>query len=174
MRLKYLILLLFVITLLTSHVEVLFFLFCMALLLLFIYKIPLHIFIKRVVLVLPFFFLLLCFRPSLFLVVGTKTVTAILFLAIITNNFSLTTLKKFMMTVGLPSYLQQITLLAVRYSHTFVDEIKKSHLSLKLRGAFHRRHFWQANFIGTLVGHFFLRSVMRSKSVYQAMKLRGY
>ncbi len=82
---------------------------------------------------------------------------------------------KAMRSLGLPSVLVDMTLLAYRYLELFGETLTTMQQSMKLRG-FKVNRFSKRNLtlLASLIGTLLVRSYEQSQRVYQAMILRGY
>ncbi|NEP16078.1 MAG: cobalt ECF transporter T component CbiQ [Leptolyngbya sp. SIO4C1] len=82
------------------------------------------------------------------------------------------TLIKAMQSLGLPSILADMTLLAYRYLFDIASQLSQMRQAMRLRGFYSRRANWQQ--IAAVMGTLLIRSYEQSERVYKAMRLRGY
>lgn len=82
---------------------------------------------------------------------------------------------KAMRSLGLPSVLADMTLLAYRYLETFGETLTTMQRAMRVRGWERRRLSGrQLRLLSSLAGSLIVRSFEQSQRVYQAMILRGY
>ncbi|MBN1114459.1 MAG: hypothetical protein JXA66_03895 [Oligoflexia bacterium] len=164
----------FITAVIVSNVQVLTALFCLALLVFILRRIRISVFLKRAAFVAPFLLFLLIFQREHFCVISLRVLTAVICVAVITNNFNITGLSMILKRIRLPEYLRDIFLLSFRFSFDFVDDIKSIKKALLIRGAANRKTVLKASYLGTVIGLFFVRAVTKSEDVYKSMKLKGY
>ncbi|HIK43661.1 MAG TPA: cobalt ECF transporter T component CbiQ [Leptolyngbyaceae cyanobacterium M65_K2018_010] len=108
------------------------------------------------------------------------------FLSILTLGFILLgttpflTLLRALRSLGLPTILTDMTLLAYRYLYEIAAMFATMQQAMRLRGFGQRRQGWlqvdRQTFqqLALLAGNLLLRSYEQSERVYKAMRLRGY
>lgn len=85
----------------------------------------------------------------------------------------LLTLVDALVSLGLPSLLAEMTLLAYRYLFDIADQLALLRQAMRLRGFQPgNRQSWQQ--LAAVTGTLFVRSYEQSERVYKAMRLRGY
>ena len=101
------------------------------------------------------------------------------FLSIVTlgmlllGTTSLLTLIDTLVSLGLPSLLAEMTLLAYRYLFDIADQLAFLRQAMRLRGFQpSNRKSWQQ--LAAVTGTLLVRSYEQSERVYKAMRLRGY
>jgi cobalt/nickel transport system permease protein len=108
------------------------------------------------------------------------------FLSILTIGFILLgstpflTIIQTMRSLGLPTLLADMTLLAYRYLYEIAGTLATMQQSMRLRGFGYGEKRWlringrMMQQLATLTGTLLIRSYERSERVYKAMRLRGY
>ena len=76
--------------------------------------------------------------------------------------------------IGIPMPVCQMIILCHRYSHVFMNEMKRMYMGMRLRGLHNKAHITVFNTFGNFFGMLFVRSFDRTQRVYDAMICRGY
>ncbi len=73
-----------------------------------------------------------------------------------------------------PKVVVQMLLFTYRYTHTFLDEMKRMHTSMLARGFAPRTDMRSLRVFGHFVGTLLVRSFERTERIYKAMLSKGY
>jgi len=73
-----------------------------------------------------------------------------------------------------PKILTQMLLFTYRYTYTFLDEMRRMHTSMSVRGFIPRTDMYTLRTFGNFVGTLLIRSFERTERVYKAMLSKGY
>ena|SRR3972149_5561715 len=73
-----------------------------------------------------------------------------------------------------PKIMTQMLLFTYRYTYTFLDEMKRMHTSMSVRGFIPRTNAYTLGTYGNFVGTLLVRSFERTERIYKAMLSKGY
>lgn len=73
-----------------------------------------------------------------------------------------------------PKIMTQMLLFTYRYTYTFMEEMKRMHTSMSVRGFIPKTDMYTLNTFGNFVGTLLVRSFERTERVYKAMLSKGY
>ncbi|MFB3883695.1 MAG: cobalt ECF transporter T component CbiQ [Thermodesulfobacteriota bacterium] len=148
-------------------------------------KLPLAHLIKKVLVILPFLFVVALSIPfvkrdgggegSLWILwnVVIKSSLGVFSIILLSSTTSFPQLIKGMERLGSPKIFTVLASFLYRYSFILIDELQRMNRARDSR-SFGGRWLWQLKVIGHMVGTLFLRSFHRGERVYQAMLSRGY
>ena len=161
-------------------------------------RLPLGHLLKKVIVILPFLFVVTISIPFMKkdglgggynLGLGTLSVSqsglwilwnvvvksclGVFSMILLSSTTSFPQLIKGMERLGSPKIFTMLTSFMYRYSFILIDEIYRMRRARDSR-CFGRRWFWQTKVIGHMIGTLFLRSFHRGERVYLAMLSRGY
>ncbi len=161
-------------------------------------KLPLGHLVKKVLIILPFLFLVTISIPfvkrdgvgggynlgfgglsvsqsGLWILwnVVIKSSLGVFSIILLSSTTSFPQLIKGMERLGSPKIFTILASFMYRYSFILIDEMPRMRRARDSR-CFGGRWFWQLRVIGHMVGTLFLRSFHRGERIYQAMLSRGY
>jgi len=73
-----------------------------------------------------------------------------------------------------PKIMTQMLLFTYRYTYTFLEEMRRMHTSMNVRGFIPRTNAYTLSTFGNFVGTLLVRSFERTERVYKAMLSKGY
>src|SRR4030042_667944 len=105
--------------------------------------------------------------------VVVKSCLGVFSIILLSSTTSFPHLLKGMERLGSPKIFTILASFMYRYSFILIDEMQRMKRARDSR-CFGGRWFWQSRVIGHMIGSLFLRSFHRGERVYQAMLSRGY
>jgi cobalt/nickel transport system permease protein len=170
----------------------------LALVLIIISRVPVTVFLKRVLLALPFVLVALAAVPfaqdgpgatSYTLGIGavsvsrtgfllvfnvmSKSILSIVFLTLLISSTPFRDLVTGLRELRIPSFLTDTISFMYQYVFIIIDEIQRVAFARDAR-LYGNRWIWQAPVIGYMIGSIFVRSFERGERIFLAMKARGY
>ncbi len=164
----------------------------------FLARLPLGHLLKKVLVILPFLFMVTISIPfmkkdalgggynlglgglsisqsGLWILwnVVIKSCLGVFSIILLYSTTSFPQLIRGMEKLGSPKIFTMLTSFMYRYSFILIDEMYRMRRARDSR-CFGRRWFWQTQVIGHMIGTLFLRSFFRGERVYLAMLSRGY
>ena len=179
---KFISLLLIIITIVTVPGN-LYFLFLTILILLLlivkISKIPFGFIFKRLLLMEPFVIgiaILSIFQPdglSIFFRILVKSTLCLLTIIVFSNLTRFNDLINFLKKIRMPSVFLNVIALMYRYIFILIDEAERMQRARKSRTfTENKRTYWLTQ--SSLIGQLFIRSYERGERIYRAMRARGF
>ena len=107
-----------------------------------------------------------------FAVIIIKAIMAFIAALILASTTPLEKLATGLNTLGMPSSMASVVMLIVRYARVLVSEVQRSVVSYRLRGGNSGRIEYYA--WGSFTGQILIRAVQSSKTLSDAMKMRGF
>lgn len=149
----------------------------LAVILLYLSKLPLKHVLSRLVLVIPFIVImglgLGAKHQSLFIYTLIRSILALTFLILLTSTTPFPKLLEGLRWYKLPQVLHSLLSFMYRFIYIIIDEFQRLNRGRKSREFGKNLSLaWRSK--SQMIGTFFIRSIERSERVYQAMLARGY
>ncbi|MBN2225435.1 MAG: cobalt ECF transporter T component CbiQ [Deltaproteobacteria bacterium] len=170
----------------------------LALILIMISRVPITVFLKRVLIAVPFVLVALVAVPFVpegpgatsyslgigaaavtrtgFLLVSNvlcKSILSILFLTLLISSTPFRDLLSGLRELRVPSFITDTLSFMYQYLFIITDEIQRVAFARDAR-LYGNRWIWQAPVVGHMIGSIFVRSFERGERIFLAMKARGY